>query len=79
MGKTNPESGHYWVDKSLACNGCKFLNFYKRGCRRDNPPGVVRPLSTYLNGDGYVAVLRPPDCDYTKGQSDVFQSKAAAS
>lgn len=24
----NSESGAYWVDKGITCNGCKFLNFY---------------------------------------------------
>ena len=58
------DSESYWVDRAITCNGCKYLNFYSKGCRRDKPPGVIRPLSTYKNGEDYVAVLRPPDCDY---------------
>lgn len=61
-------SDYYWVDKKLTCNGCKYLNFYKAGCRRNQPPGHVRRLSTYTNGDNYIAVLRPTDCDYQKDQ-----------
>lgn len=68
MGKAKNESGYFWVDKSLTCNGCKFLNFYRQGCRRNQPPDVVKPLTTYLNGDGYLAVLKPCDCDYPKDQ-----------
>ena len=30
--------------------------------------GKVRPLSSYTNGDDYVAVLKPTDCDYQKEQ-----------
>ena len=29
MGKARGDSGYYWVDKKLTCNGCKYLNFYK--------------------------------------------------
>lgn len=68
MANKRSESGYYWVDKAITCNGCKFLNFYKCGCRRGMPPGEVRPLSTYKNGDDYIAVLKPTDCDYQKEQ-----------
>lgn len=63
-------SGYYWVDKKITCNGCKFLNFYKCGCRRNQPPGQVRPLSSYTNGDNYKAILKPSDCDYQKDQAN---------
>ena len=59
--------------KKLTCNGCKYLNFYKAGCRRNQPPGQVRHLPTYTNGDDYIAVLRPPDCDYQKEQKPTEQ------
>lgn len=62
MGKARSESGYYWVDRKLTCNGCKYLNFYKCGCRRNQPNGQVRPLSSYTNGDDYIAILKPPDC-----------------
>ena len=68
------ESGSYWVDKSITCNGCKYLNFYKHGCRRNQPPGKVIPLSTYTNADDYVAVLKPTDCDYKKEQKEQEKS-----
>lgn len=54
---TKRESGYYWVPRAHTCNGCKFLNFAKQGCRRNQPPGEVRPLTTYLNGDGYLALI----------------------
>ena len=73
MGKARSDSGYYWVDKKLTCNGCKYLNFYKAGCRRNQPPGQVRHLPTYTNGDDYIAVLRPPDCDYQKEQKPTEQ------
>lgn len=73
MGKARSDSGYYWVDKKLICNGCKYLNFYKAGCRRNQPPGQVRHLPTYTNGDDYIAVLRPPDCDYQKEQKSAEQ------
>lgn len=66
MANKRNDSGYFWVDKALTCNGCKFLNFYKCGCRRNQEPGKVRPLSSYTNGDDYVAVLKPTDCDYQK-------------
>lgn len=66
MEKQRNESGSFWVSKDITCNGCKYLNFYKGGCKRNLPPGSVRPLSSYLNGDGYLAMLKPPDCDYEK-------------
>lgn len=66
MGKARGDSGYYWVDRKLTCNGCKYLNFYKCGCRRNQPNGQVRPLSSYTNGDDYIAILKPPDCDYEK-------------
>ena len=62
MGKARSDSGYYWVDRKLTCNGCKYLNFYKCGCRRNQPNGHVRPLSSYTNGDDYIAILKPPDC-----------------
>lgn len=68
MANKRNDSGYFWVDKALTCNGCKFLNFYKCGCRRNQEPGKVRPLSSYTNGDDYVAVLKPTDCDYQKEQ-----------
>lgn len=74
MGKVKNDSGYYWVDKAITCNGCKFLNFYKCGCRRNQPPGSVRPLSSYINGDNYVAVLKPTDCDYQKEQKEAVSS-----
>lgn len=70
----NSESGAYWVDKGITCNGCKYLNFYKQGCRRGMPPGQVKPLSSYTNGDNYVAVLKPTDCDYDKGKKEPAES-----
>lgn len=63
-------SGYYRVDKKITCNGCKFLNFYKCGCRRNQPHGQVRPLSSYINGDNYKAILKPSDCDYQKEQAN---------
>ena len=51
MANKRNDSGYFWVDKALTCNGCKFLNFYKCGCRRNQEPGKVRPLSSYTNGD----------------------------
>ena len=66
MEKQKNESGYFWVPKSMTCNGCKYLNFYKEGCKRNLPPGQVRQLSSYKNGDGYLAMLRPPDCDYER-------------
>ena len=69
------ETGSYWVDKSITCNGCKFLNFHKRGCRRNQPQGKVKPLSTYLNADNYVAVLKPADCTYKKEQAEQKEQK----
>lgn len=66
----NSESGAYWVDKGITCNGCKYLNFYKQGCRRGMPPGQVKPLSSYKNGDDYIAILKPSDCDYEKGKKE---------
>jgi len=66
MAKTN--TGSYWVDKAITCNGCKYLNFYRHGCRRNQKPGEVRILNTYKNGDDYVAVLKPSDCDYVRPQ-----------
>ncbi len=60
------ETGSYWVDKTLTCNGCKYLHFPKRGCRRNQPPGQVRRLNSYVNDDKYIAVLRPSDCDYVR-------------
>lgn len=63
---TKRESGFYWVPRAITCNGCKFLNFAKQGCRRNQPPGEVRSLTTYLNGDGYLAMLKPADCDWDK-------------
>ena len=75
MGKVKNDSGYYWVDKSITCNGCKFLNFYKCGCRRGQPDGAVRPLSSYINGDDYVAVLKPSDCDYQKDQKKAGEGK----
>ena len=27
MGKARSDSGYYWVDRKLTCNGCKYLNF----------------------------------------------------
>lgn len=74
MGMVKGESGYYWVDRGITCNGCKFLNFRRCGCRRNQPPGEVRLLSSYKNGDGYVAVLKPSDCDY---QKDRKQEEAA--
>ena len=68
MGKVNSDSGYYWVDKEITCNGCKYLNFQKRGCRRNQEPGTVRLLSSYKNGDDYIAVLKPSDCDYDKSR-----------
>lgn len=70
MAKQKHESGFYWVEKSITCNGCKFLNFYKCGCRRNQPPGKLRQLSSYINGDDYIAVLKPADCDYQKPTKD---------
>ena len=26
MGKARSDSGYYWVDRKLTCNGCKYLN-----------------------------------------------------
>lgn len=78
MGKVKNDSGYYWVDKAITCNGCKFLNFYKCGCRRNQPPGTVRPLSSYINGDNYVAVLKPTDCDYQKEQKEAVSSTKAS-
>ena len=43
MANKRNDSGYFWVDKALTCNGCKFLNFYKCGCRRNQEPGKVRP------------------------------------
>ena len=45
MGKARSDSGYYWVDRKLTCNGCKYLNFYKCGCRRNQPNGQVRLLT----------------------------------
>lgn len=73
---TKRESGYYWVPRAHTCNGCKFLNFAKQGCRRNQPPGEVRPLTTYLNGDGYLALIKPSDCDWDK---DGAKKKAEAS
>ena len=39
---------------------------FTSGGRRNQEPGKVRPLSSYTNGDDYVAVLKPTDCDYQK-------------
>lgn len=66
MENVKSDSGCYWVDKAITCNGCKFLNFRKCGCRRNLQPGQVRLLSSYKNGDGYIAVLKPSDCDYER-------------
>lgn len=66
METNKNDSGSYWVDKAITCNGCKYLNFRRCGCRRNLPPGKVRVLSSYKNGDGYIAVLKPPDCDYER-------------
>ena len=63
------ENGYYWVPKTMICNGCKFLNFARQGCRRNLPPGQVRPLITYRNGDGYLAMLKPSDCNYSKDKT----------
>lgn len=76
MGKVKNDSGYYWVDKAITCNGCKFLNFYKCGCRRNQPSGTVRPLSSYINGDDYVAVLKPSDCDYQKDQKKADEGRS---
>ena len=66
MSKQAGESGPYRVEKSITCNGCKFLNFYRCGCRRNQPPGHLRLLNSCKNADDYIAVLRPPDCDYVR-------------
>lgn len=66
---TKRESGYYWMPRAQTCNGCKFLNFAKQGCRRNQPPGEVRPLATYLNGDGYLAMIKPSDCDWDKDKA----------
>lgn len=68
-------SGYYWVDKKITCNGCKFLNFHRCGCRRNQAPGQVRPLSSYVNGDNYKAFLKPSDCDYQKDQQNKTETK----
>lgn len=66
MANKKNDSGFYWVEKSLTCNGCKYLDFRKCGCKRDLEAGKVRPLSSYTNGDNYIAVLKPADCDYQR-------------
>ena len=69
MGKT--EERVYWLGKALTCNGCKFCNFYKSGCRKDQPPGQVRTLSSYENRSGFIALLKPSDCNYQNIKSQL--------
>lgn len=78
MGKVKSDSGYYWVDKAITCNGCKFLNFRKCGYRRNQEPGTVRPLSSYKNGDDYIAVLKPSDCDYDNHRKKTGDEPAEA-
>lgn len=78
MASKRSDSGYYWVDKALTCNGCKFLNFYKCECRRNQETSGVRPLSSYINGDDYVAVLKPTDCDYQKEKKPADKPEGTA-
>ncbi len=70
-------SGYYWLDKSLTCNGCKHLDFAKCVCLRNQTAGKVRPLHTYTNGDDYVAVLKPSDCNYKRSPGTEKNQKTA--
>lgn len=78
MAKEKPDSGYFWCERSITCNGCKHLNFKKGGCKRNMPPGEVRPLSTYKNGDGYIAMLKPADCTYDRTKERAVASTDAA-
>ena len=73
MAKAKPDSGYFWCERSITCNGCKHLNFKKGGCKRDMPPGKVRSLATYKNGDGYIAMLKPADCTYDRSKESCYK------
>ena len=79
MAKAKPDSGYFWCERSITCNGCKHLNFKKGGCKRDMPPGKVRSLSTYKNGDGYIAMLKPADCTYDRSKERAATNSRAGS
>lgn len=64
MTNKRNDNGYFWVGKTLTYNGYKFLNLYKRGHQHNQESGKVRPSSFYTNGDNYVAVFEPTDCDY---------------
>ena len=55
------------LPKEMQCNGCKFLNFGKQGCFRGIRRGeALRGLNTFTNATGYIAVLKPHDCEYVR-------------
>lgn len=70
MSKAKKQADAYWVDKSITCNGCKYLNFYRCGCRRNQTVGQVHQLSSFRNADDYIAVIKPTDCDYEHDSAD---------
>ena len=64
----NTKSAGYRLPKDMQCNGCNFLNFGKQGCFRGIKRGKpLRALNTFTNATGYIAILKPCDCNYVRG------------